>query len=71
MGGQIGGQPNLLFGFEIVAVAAHQAQQAPVLAADRVEFLPAGQKVVMDNADDMEASATMRALGKCLRTRER
>jgi hypothetical protein len=42
--GQIGCQPSLLVGAEVVAVAAHQAQQAAVLAARSIQLPPAARK---------------------------
>ena len=68
---QISGQVKLLIGPKIVAMAAHQGEQASILGAGRIEAPPTGQEVMIDDADDMEAAATMRALGKCVRTSER
>ena len=53
--GQVGQQPDLLLGFEVVAVAAHQRDQAAVLGPGRIDLSPAGQEVVVDEADHMEA----------------
>ena len=66
MCGEIGSEPDLLLGLEIVAVAADQRGQGAILAADRVEFLPAGQEVVMDDADDMEAISHNAGIGEVL-----
>lgn len=54
MGRQVGRQAGLLLGAELAAVAAHQAHQAAVLAAGRVQLPPASQEVVVDQADDVK-----------------
>ena len=51
---QVGQQSQFLLGFEIVAMPAHQRHQSAVLGADRIDLPPAGQEVVVDQADHME-----------------
>jgi len=51
---QIGGEPELLIGAQIVAVAAHQRQQPAVLTGG-IDLAPAVQEVMVDDADHMEA----------------
>jgi hypothetical protein len=55
--GEMGRQADLLLGFEVVTVtvAAHQGEQAAVLDAGRVDLAPAGQEVLGDEANDVEA----------------
>ena len=40
---------------EIVAMAAHQREQAAVLTGHRVEVSPAGEELLIDETDNMEA----------------
>ncbi len=53
--GQIGLQGQLLFGVELPMMAAHEAEQAPVLSAFWVLLLPQFEEVVVDQAHDVEA----------------
>ena len=48
---QIGGELELLFRAQIVAVAAHQREQATVLAGDGIDLAPAVQEVMVDDAN--------------------
>jgi hypothetical protein len=66
MFGQIGCQADFLLGFEIVAVAAHEAEQAAVLAGDRIDLPPGGQKMLIDEADDVEAVGDDTGVGEVL-----
>lgn len=52
---QVRSQAQLLFGLDVVAMAAHQRQQAAVPGTNGIDVAPAGQEVMVDEADDMEA----------------
>ncbi len=45
-------------------MAPHQREQAAILAADRVDLAPAGEEVVVDDADDVEAIGDDGRIGK-------
>jgi len=62
--GEIGHEPQLLFRFEVMAMAAHERQQSPVLRAHRIDLSPAGQEVVVDETDHMEAVGHDYGLGE-------
>ena len=49
------GEAVLLVGREVVAMAAHEAEQAAVFGAGGIDLAPAGEEVVVDEADDVEA----------------
>lgn len=63
---QVLAEPLLLIRFEIVAVAAHEREQAAVFAGRRVHFPPKGQEVVVDEANDVEAVGHNLGLGEVL-----
>jgi hypothetical protein len=52
---QMGIELHLLSGLQVVTVSAHERHEAAVLAAGGIQIPPAGQKVVVDEADDMKA----------------
>ncbi len=52
---QVIGKPCSLLRLQAVAVAAQEREQAAVLTRHRIQFLPAGQEVVIDEADHVEA----------------
>ena len=56
----------MLLRAEIVPMAAHQRQQSAILRPDRIEILPAGQKVMIDQPDHVEAVGHDPRLGKVL-----
>ena len=47
-------------------MAAHQREQAAILGPDRIDLAPAGQEVMVDEADDMEAIGHDLRVGKVL-----
>jgi hypothetical protein len=38
-----------------MAMAAHERKQAAIAGSRRIELFPAGQEVMIDSADDVEA----------------
>jgi hypothetical protein len=52
--GQIGHEADLLLGFEVMAMPAHQGKEAAVLGPQRIDLPPAGQEVVIHQADHVE-----------------
>ncbi len=64
--GQIGQQAKALIGFEVVPMPSHQREQTAVLAARRIDLSPAGQEVVVDEPDDVEAIGDNDRLGEVL-----
>jgi hypothetical protein len=52
---QVAGQSDLLLGAEVVAMPAHQRQQATILRSFGIQLSPAGQEVLIHQTDDMEA----------------
>ena len=69
--GQVGQQFHLLIGLGVVAMTAHQLDQATMFGSHRVDLPPAGQEVVVDEPDDMETIGHDQGLGKCFLTSER
>jgi hypothetical protein len=63
---KIGLQLDGLFRLEIVTMAAHQREQAAMFGSSGVDVPPAGQEVVIDEADDMEAIGDDPGLGEVL-----
>jgi hypothetical protein len=64
--GQVGQQAEFLVGFEVVAMTPHQGHQAAVFRPNRIDLSPAGQEVVVDEADHMEAVRHDDRLGEVL-----
>jgi len=52
---QISGQAKLLIRSEIVPMTPHQREQAAILRTHPIEVSPAGQEVMIDDADHVEA----------------
>ena len=71
MGEQVGAEPLLLNGVEVVAMPAHEREQTAVPAAGRVYVPPTGQELWLMMRMTWKRSATMRALGKNRRTKAR
>jgi hypothetical protein len=44
-----------LLGFEVMAVTAHEREQAPVFGARGIVLSPTGQEMLSDEPDDMES----------------
>ena len=63
---EIGAELNLLIGLEVVAVPAHQRDQAAVFTAHRVDLSPASQEVVVDEADDVKPVGDDEGVGQML-----
>lgn len=51
---EVPGQPGALIGAEVAPRPAQQAQETPVSGSHRVEVLPAGKKMVIDEPHDVE-----------------
>src|SRR5579862_1725584 len=56
----------MLLRLQVVTMTAHQAQQTPMLCSHRIQFLPASQEVMVDDADHMETIGHDSGLGKVL-----
>jgi hypothetical protein len=52
---EVGAQPDSLFRLQVIAVAPHERQQTPALAGDRIDLSPAGEEVMIDETNDVEA----------------
>lgn len=46
---------GLLFGLQMVRMPSHEGQQAALPRASRIEVAPTGQKVLVNEANDVEA----------------
>jgi hypothetical protein len=62
--GKISGQARPLCWVEIVAVAAHQAEQPAVLAGNGIDLAPAGQELLIDEAKDVKTVGDNAGLGE-------
>src|SRR5689334_8642692 len=61
---KVGLQLGALLGLEIVAMTPHERKQAAMLGAGGVNLPPAGQEMVVDQANDVEAIGHDLGLGK-------
>jgi len=62
--GQLRRQAEFLIGFQVMAVAPHQRDQSAVFGAGRIDLSPAGQEVLVDEADHMKAIGHDHRLGE-------
>lgn len=51
---EISSQAKLLVGSEVVAMAAHQGKQSAIFGPSGIEIAPAGEEMMVDDADHME-----------------